>query len=42
MVEFDDAKNKYLKAESDLVQSRYEYLYQTALLEFYRGRELTF
>ena len=42
MVEFDDAKNKYLKAESDLVQARYEYLYQTALIDFYRGRELVF
>lgn len=42
MVEFDDAKNKYLNSESDLVQARYEYLYQTALLEFYRGRELSF
>lgn len=40
--EFNEAKNNYLKAESDLVQARYEYLYQTALLDFYRGRELSF
>ena len=38
----DEAKNAYLKAESDLVQARYENLYQHALLEFYRGQELTF
>ena len=42
ITEFDDAKNKLMKAESDLVQARYEYLYQTALLDFYRGREFMF
>lgn len=42
ITEFDDAKNKYLKAESDLVQARYEYLYQSHLLDFYRGRQLSF
>ena len=42
MTEFNEAKNSYLKAESDLVQARYEYLYQTALLDFYRGRDLNF
>ena len=42
IVEFNEAKNNYLKTESDLVQARYEYLYQTALLDFYRGRDLNF
>ncbi|MBP3286895.1 MAG: TolC family protein, partial [Prevotella sp.] len=42
ITEFNEAKNRYLKAESDLVQARYEYLYQTTLLDFYRGRELNF
>ena len=42
ITEFNEAKNHYLKAESDLVQARYEYLYQTTLLEFYRGKELNF
>lgn len=42
ITEFNEAKNNYLKAESDLVQARYEYLYQTALIDFYRGRELSF
>lgn len=42
ITEFDAAKNKYLSSESDLVQARYEYLYHTALLDFYRGRELKF
>ena len=42
ITEFNEAKNNYLKAESDLVQARYEYLYQIALIDFYRGRELSF
>ena len=42
ITEFNEAKNNYLKAESDLVQARYEYLYQNALLDFYRGRDLSF
>ena len=42
ITEFNEAKNAYLKAESDLVQARYEDLYQHALLEFYRGKELNF
>lgn len=42
LTEFNEAKNTWLKAESDLVQARYENLYQHALIDFYRGRELTF
>ena len=42
ITEFNETKNQYLKACSDLAQARYEYLYQTRLLDFYRGRELTF
>ena len=42
ITEFNESKNNYLKAESDLVQARYENLYQHALLEFYRGRDLNF
>jgi len=42
ITEFNEAKNTYLKSESDLVQARYEHLYQRALLDFYRGRELNF
>ena len=42
MTEFNEAKNNYLRAESDLVQARYELLYQQALLRFYRGQELDF
>ncbi len=42
ITEFNEAKNNYLNAESDLVQARYEYLYQTALMNFYRGKDLNF
>ena len=42
ITEFNEAKNNYLKAESDLVQARYEHLYQLALVDFYRGKELNF
>ena len=42
ITEFNESKNNYLKAESNLVQARYENLYQHALLDFYRGRELNF
>ena len=42
ITEFNEAKNNYLKTESDLTQARYEYLYQQALLQFYRGEPLQF
>jgi outer membrane protein len=42
ITEFNESKNHYLKSESDLVQARYENLYQHALIEFYRGKELDF
>ena len=42
ITEFNEAKNTYLKSESDLVQARYENLYQKALIEFYRGHDLSF
>ena len=42
ITEFNEAKNTYLRAESDLVQARYENLYQQALIEFYRGQDLSF
>ena len=42
ITEFNESKNTYLKSESELVQARYENLYQHALLEFYRGKDLTF
>ncbi len=42
ITEFNEAKNTYLKTESDLTQARYEYLFQQTLLYFYRGEPLHF
>ena len=40
IAEYNDAKNSSLRAESDLLRSRYECLFQTRLLDFYRGEEI--
>ena len=42
ITEFNEAKNNLMKAESDLVRAKYEYIYNHALLDFYRGKELKF
>lgn len=42
ITEFNESKNRYLEAESNFLQARYEYLYQTKILDFYRGVELDF
>ena len=42
ITEFNEAKNNLMKAESDLVRAKYEYLYQNALIDFYRGKALSF
>lgn len=39
--EFSEARNRLMKARSDAVQATYEALFQTRLLEFYRGGSLT-
>ena len=41
VTEFNESKNRYLKASSDLAQARCEALYQIGLLDFYRGKEIT-
>ena len=42
ITEFNEAKTNLMKAESDLVRAKYEYLYQNALIDFYRGKDLSF
>ena len=42
ITEFNEAKARYLAAASDCARARYEQLYQSRLLDFYRGRPLTF
>ncbi len=36
-VEYSVAKNNYIKAESDLLKAKYEYVFSVKILEFYRG-----
>lgn len=42
IADYNDAKNSWLSAESDFVRSKYECLFQTRLLDFYKGEEITF
>ncbi len=41
-LEYNDAKNKLSAAESELIQSKYEYVFRIKILEFYRGEPLSF
>lgn len=40
--EYNDARNRYLESRSNLLQARYECLFQTELLDFYCGEPLGF
>ena len=42
IADYNDARNSWLRAESELIQARFQCLYQTKLLDFYRGAELNF
>lgn len=42
IADYNDARNNWLRAESEHIQARFQCLYQTKLLDFYRGRELEF
>ena len=42
ITEYNESKSRCLRAESDFLQARYEYLYQSRLLDFYRGEEINF
>lgn len=35
--DYNDAKNNLTKAESDLLQAKYEYIFRTKILDFYKG-----
>ena len=36
-VEYNQAKNNLTKAQSDLLQSKYEYIFRSKILDFYNG-----
>ena len=42
VTDYNDARNNWLRAESEHIQARFQCLYQTKLLDFYRGRDLEF
>lgn len=42
IADYNDAKNTWLKAESEHLKSRYECLFQTRLLDFYKGEDIVF
>lgn len=42
LTDFSDARTRYMKAKSDLVQASCEYLFQTSLVQFYRAGTLSF
>ena len=39
--DYNDAKNKLIKAESDLLQAKYDYLFKIKILDFFMGKPLT-
>lgn len=40
-VDYNLAKSDLLKAESDLLQSKYEYIFKTKILDFYKGLKIS-
>ena len=40
-VEYNISKNNFIKAESDLLQAKYEYIFSLKILDFYRGIPLS-
>jgi outer membrane protein len=39
-VDYNSAKTTLLKAQSDLAQAKYEYIFKTKVLDFYKGLPL--
>ena len=40
-VEYNEIKKELARAESELLQAKYRYIYTTTVLEFYMGNPLT-
>lgn len=41
-LDYNDAKNKLTKAESDLVQAKYDFVFKQNILNFYQGKPIAF
>lgn len=39
--EYNEARTNWMKATSDMIQAKYEYLFRTKILDFYKGVPLT-
>ncbi len=40
-LEFNEAKNRLMATESQMIGARYEYIFKTKLLDFYMGKEIS-
>jgi outer membrane protein len=40
-LDYNDAKNKLAQAKSDLLQSKFEYVFRVKVLDYYMGKPLT-
>lgn len=40
-IDYSIAKNNYLKAQSDLLQAKYQFVFNTKVLDFYKGKTLS-
>lgn len=40
-IDYNIAKNNYLKAQSDLLQAKYQFVFNTKVLDFYKGKPLS-
>ncbi|MBK7816945.1 MAG: TolC family protein [Sphingobacteriaceae bacterium] len=40
--DYNTAKNRLLVAQSNLLQSKYDYILRLKVLDFYQGKDLTF
>lgn len=41
-VDYDTSKNNLIKAKSNLLQAKYDYIFKTKVLDFYEGKPLVF
>ena len=39
-VEYNESKQNLMKAQSDELQAKYEYLFRTKILDFYKGEPI--
>ena len=40
-VDFNVARNNLVKAQSDIIQAKYDYTFKLKILEFYQGKTIT-